>query len=461
MSLGYITPRTPRTPRTRIRQSSESEQTEQEKPYTYKRSLVIAGLFVVNYFLNIFANFVVVKVLSDYQFGQFNVLLSQERLLRQFALLGSAWRNLALLPKFLSDESVNASELISFNLYLVSSLCIIFAILFSFTSDPLVYNSYLVPLSAFNALTVTFVVGFGFSISANVVERALRPLLILAGFGLLLYSGDSGDSSVEMATIVYSVIWSITVVFFSVFTFLLMRNRSFRLQSVSLQNAWSFFTLGMPPLFYEVTYRAAGTFSLMLESELDQKTQSEYPKTYLATYGIVNNLTHIFYFLFMGVVMNYALPRISLILHDRQQSQQLLNRLFVITGSLSTVILLIFIFGGRSILKLFGENYAVGYSSLLILCIGNIAHLTFGVSTHILILSKLFASVIVAHFLMLVTSVGLGVWLIPYLGMEGAALALSLPLFILYISMGVLMAFRLRLYAIPPLLLGIRFEYSR
>ena len=50
---------------------------------------------------------------------------------------------------------------------------------------------------------------------------------------------------------------------------------------------------------------------------------------------------------------------------------------------------------------------------------------------------------------MLATSAGLGALLIPVLGIEGAALSLSLPLTLLYVSLSLYMAHAKGLCAIP------------
>lgn len=83
----------------------------------------------------------------------------------------------------------------------------------------------------------------------------------------------------------------------------------------------------------------------------------------------------------------------------------------------------LFIVGGPAILALYGEGFASGHRTLMWIAIAHLVNATLGLASWVLMAARMSRSMLINNIIKLALNVGLSVLLIPYLGIEGAALA--------------------------------------
>ena len=131
--------------------------------------------------------------------------------------------------------------------------------------------------------------------------------------------------------------------------------------------------------------------------------------------------------------MNIGMPRLSAVYPDATKTQQQLNHMFGFLLIISTITIGIFVMYGQTILGWFGPAYTKGYTTLLILTVGQAIHLLYGVSGSILKLANHAQPVNISHIIMFLSSILLGFILIPNFSSVGAALSVTLPFAAVYL----------------------------
>jgi O-antigen/teichoic acid export membrane protein len=128
-------------------------------------------------------------------------------------------------------------------------------------------------------------------------------------------------------------------------------------------------------------------------------------------------------------------PIISSLYH-RREKEKLSSVLKTVTRwglTLALLMVLVLTVSSREIMMIFGSNFVLGISSLLIICLGQLIHVGAGASAQVLIMSGKEKIESLNDIIVLLLNVVLNLILIPKFGIFGAAISTALCLVVLNI----------------------------
>lgn len=132
---------------------------------------------------------------------------------------------------------------------------------------------------------------------------------------------------------------------------------------------------------------------------------------------------------------------------DMQQLQRIVTKSVRIVTLLTLPIVSVIMLTGHWLLLLFGEAFTRGYTVLFILCIGQVINVMAGSVGHLLIMTNHANDAAVAIAINLLINVVLILFLIPRLGLEGAAIAVTIGMVAWNVFMAVRVYQRIGIHA--------------
>lgn len=129
-------------------------------------------------------------------------------------------------------------------------------------------------------------------------------------------------------------------------------------------------------------------------------------------------------------ISQISLPilREAIVENNMKKVYELNNQIGINLFLIGTFLFSLLIANADGIFSLLPASYAVGKSVLYIIAVGRLLDMAFGLNSEILNSSKYYNFIIALSVLMMLMTVGLNILLIPRMGMNGAALAVSISL---------------------------------
>jgi O-antigen/teichoic acid export membrane protein len=129
-------------------------------------------------------------------------------------------------------------------------------------------------------------------------------------------------------------------------------------------------------------------------------------------------------------ISQISLPilREAIVENNMKKVYELNNQIGINLFLIGTFLFSLLIANADGIFSLLPASYAVGKSVLYIIAVGRLLDMAFGLNSEILNSSKYYNYIIDLSVLMMLMTVGLNILLIPRMGMNGAALAVSISL---------------------------------
>jgi O-antigen/teichoic acid export membrane protein len=129
-------------------------------------------------------------------------------------------------------------------------------------------------------------------------------------------------------------------------------------------------------------------------------------------------------------ISQISLPilREAIVENNMKKVYELNNQIGINLFLIGTFLFSLLIANADGIFSLLPASYAVGKSVLYIIAVGRLLDMAFGLNSEILNSSKYYNYIIALSVLMMLMTVGLNILLIPRMGMNGAALAVSISL---------------------------------
>jgi len=140
--------------------------------------------------------------------------------------------------------------------------------------------------------------------------------------------------------------------------------------------------------------------------------------------------------MFLGALSAIFVPVISSLYHKGEMKK--LSSIFKTVTKwglfLGLLLFLIFIISSKEIMMIFGNNFVLGTSSLLVLCFGQLIHVGMGASASMLMMTGKEKIEFLNDIFVLILDILLNLILIPKFGILGAAIATTICLAILNIA---------------------------
>lgn len=242
----------------------------------------------------------------------------------------------------------------------------------------------------------------------------LRPTLILAAIALLgLYFDMKVSASMAMG-----INFLTTILVFGLTYSLLLSNLPVRFFSKSKKFAtrkWA--RISFPLIFTTGFHVFLGQADILFLGILQNTDLA-------GIYGAVSKVSAVVFFGVYSVNIILA-PTISEMYSNHQidKLQSFLKRAITLTLLFITPTTIILALGSYWILYLFGSEFTAGQLSLIILLIGQFFAISIGSVTHLMTMTEYQKESVWILGIAIVINIGLNVILIPYYGMEGAAIA--------------------------------------
>ena len=254
---------------------------------------------------------------------------------------------------------------------------------------------------------------FGWVSLAYVVPYVMRPLLLLAGVGILVLAGLAPDAVAALSAMTLACLIGLATQ-----AVILVRRIRRTVPSARVRSHTGYWLrISAPMLMFE------GAYLLMASTDIMMLGQIESPDA-VAVYFATARTASLIGFVYFATTAR-AVPTFSEIhaTGDRRQLQSFLDGLNRMSFWPTFVGALALFAAGPFVLALFGADFESGYLILVILAIGYIARCTVGPLEYLLSMTgkQMVATRIIC--LSAVGNVGLNALLIPVLGTPGAALA--------------------------------------
>lgn len=129
-------------------------------------------------------------------------------------------------------------------------------------------------------------------------------------------------------------------------------------------------------------------------------------------------------------ISQISLPilREAIVENNMKKVHELNNQIGINLFLIGTFMFSLLIANADGIFSLLPANYAIGKSVLYIIATGRLLDMAFGLNSEILNSSKYYKFIIALSVLMMLMTIGLNMFLIPKLGMDGAAISVSISL---------------------------------
>jgi O-antigen/teichoic acid export membrane protein len=129
-------------------------------------------------------------------------------------------------------------------------------------------------------------------------------------------------------------------------------------------------------------------------------------------------------------LISIPIIREAIVNNDMQKVKDLNQKIGLNLFLIGSFLFTLLIANTDGIFRIFPPEYAVAKNVLYIIAAGRLLDMAFGLNSEIINYSKYYRYIILFSFIMMAMTIGLDILLIPKLGMEGAALAVSFSLIV-------------------------------
>jgi O-antigen/teichoic acid export membrane protein len=290
-----------------------------------------------------------------------------------------------------------------------------------------VLAAYSIPFFALIYFIQSVLKAMGFMILGQIAEKLIQPLSFII---ILLVYSFSGFSVDDLAAIIVRVIsFVIPALFLLIFIFFKF-NKFPKTNTVKLDTRiWrkSMFYFTLSTLLFALNSRVdiifLGLFSIAPEE--------------IAYYNVALKFSDIALIPFL-VITTVSTPIFASMYHDKRYDE--LQKFYTLITRIGFIviffIIIIFILFGPFFLSWYGKSFQSGYTVLILLCLSKLVHVFVGPANYLLSMTGNERFVTKALLLSVSITIFLHIFLIPFFGINGAAIASigGLIFFDLYLS---------------------------
>jgi O-antigen/teichoic acid export membrane protein len=399
---------------------------------------VLCGFSVTNYLLLYLTSILLARTLSVPDFDDYNVAVSAALVMTSLATLGLEKYALRCLPAWQNHQDWRRSRgFLRFGRRLILATSIALFVLFSvglelaLTSRGQDYHVAIVivvgflPAMALFQFLLEVAAAYGGQLRGVAVYRLLFPILVLVLNAAVWLSLASGGVS---AALCYGMAWLVAIAVLLAWTRSYVPREVRQATRIAEPKTWIKGALPMAVGSLVLTMLAQTGVIILELNHPDEAVVSAYAVAFQTGSFVV----------ILATATNrlYA-PRMSALL-DRQDFPGLramaVNRLFVI-GPLTISYLALVIVYGRSILALFGAQYATEYPALCLVALGASISTLFSLAPVYMHFTNRDRTVLTALVAAAVLNLALCVPLSSSYGAFGAAIAYALPVALLHVGL--------------------------
>ena len=279
------------------------------------------------------------------------------------------------------------------------------------------------PMVALFFLLLEVATAYNAPIVAAGLYRIAFPLLLLGLNGAVWYS--SWEMSGLSASVCYVVAWMIVTVAMWVLARRIMPKQVWRAEPDFERARW--LKEATPLLLFSLLMNVLAQSGVII---LQLETTSEHDTSVFA----IAMQTGAFVAVLATSTNRFYLPRVSVLL-ERQDRKRLIvlgRQRLLLMGTLAGLFVLAVILFGRSVLRVFGEDFEGGYGAMCVIAIGTAVSTLFSLAPYGLQFAGRHKLVIRSTILAAVSSVVLCAVLAGPYGALGAALAYAIPIVSLF-----------------------------
>lgn len=328
------------------------------------------------------------------------------------------WSILKGLIRF-SDISVFTLTLLFIIVQVIIALIIFSGTFRDFMFAPLMYSTLLIPLWAFSVLRQSIMQGLEKPLHATLPDMIIRPLFTIIGTIILysIHSLEFSSTTVIIVNIIASAI-ALGTAFFWV-----KKLTPIEIQYVHPEYETKKWIRSATPLFL-----FSGAQIIISQSPLIFLGVFGNP-TDTGMYSVASRLSNIMIYLPLatGFVISPLIARLTTA-GETKKLQQVLTKTAWGGFILSLPLMMIFLFLGKNILAIFGQDFIFAYRTLIILAIGYLIDISFGNSINLLIMTGHEHIIAVFSGLNALLNISLYFLVVHNYGFEGAALVSTFTL---------------------------------
>ena len=401
------------------------------------KAIVLSFFTLVNYLTFYSLNLLLARNLSREEFNDYNVGVSTLLLLAAVAPLGLEKYALKIVPVHSQRAdweksrgflrfAIGATMLVSVVLSLIFDTLLESILLLQHEgyhiAIPLIVGC--LPLLSIFYVLLEVATAYGAPITAAALYRVALPMLLL-GLNVVAWWSPRGITGLS-ASWCYALSW--LCVTFAMWWVIARRLPSPIKEATPIYEKMSW--LGeSTPLLLNGLLLTIMTQSGVIVLELSSKFHSE------ASVFAVAMQTGAFVVLFTTSTNRFYLPRVSLLLEqqDHKGLTHLRRQRLLLIGSIAILFVSLVLFFGRSVLRVFGDDFERGYPATCVIAVGAAISSTFSLAPFGLQYAGFHRLVLKCSAVATVASVVTCIILANLFGTLGAALAYAFPLSFLYI----------------------------
>jgi O-antigen/teichoic acid export membrane protein len=396
-----------------------------------KQALILCGFSLANYALLYATSILLARTLTVSDFDDYNVAVSSVLVMTALATLGFEKYALRCLPPWRTHEDWSRSRgflEFSWQLILVTSAALV--IVFCVTLElmlalrwlsqhiTIVIAALILPLTSLFQFVLEVAAAYGGQLKSAAIYRLLFPaLLLLLNAAVWLLSAASGGVS---AALCYGAAWIAAIAALSLVAQDYVPPPVWKAHPIRERGTWIRGALPMVASSLALTMLAQTGVIILELNHPDEAVVSAYAVTFQ---------TGTFVVILATATNRLYAPRISELL-DRGDFQGLRNmarhRLLVL-GPLTAGYLFVILTFGRSILSLFGKQYATEYPALLLIAFGASVSAIFSLAPTYMHFTGRDRIVLAALLATMVVNLAVCFPLSHYYGALGAAVAYAVP----------------------------------
>jgi O-antigen/teichoic acid export membrane protein len=396
-----------------------------------KQALILCGFSLANYALLYATSILLARTLTVSDFDDYNVAVSSVLVMTALATLGFEKYALRCLPPWRTHEDWSRSRgflEFSWQLILVTSAALV--IVFCVTLElmlalrwlsqhiTIVIVALFLPLTSLFQFVLEVAAAYGGQLKSAAIYRLLFPaLLLLLNAAVWLLSAASGGVS---AALCYGAAWIAAIAALSLVAQDYVPPPVWKAHPIRERGTWIRGALPMVASSLALTMLAQTGVIILELNHPDEAVVSAYAVTFQ---------TGTFVVILATATNRLYAPRISELL-DRGDFQGLRNmarhRLLVL-GPLTAGYLFVILTFGRSILSLFGKQYATEYPALLLIAFGASVSAIFSLAPTYMHFTGRDRIVLAALLATMVVNLAVCFPLSHYYGALGAAVAYAVP----------------------------------
>ena len=403
------------------------------------QALVLCGFSVANYLLLYVTSILLARTLSVPDFDDYNVAVATVLVLTAFATLGLEKYALRCLPPWHNHADWGRSRgFLLFSRQVIVFTSVALLILFCLTLEgtlslrgkpyhvAIVIVAMFLPATAMFQFILEVAAAYGGQLKGVATYRLLFPvLLFVLNAAVFLWLGVNGGVS---AALCYGVAWLIAIAVLRGVTWNYVPAPVWQAQPIREPWMWMRGALPMAAGSLVLTMLAQTGVIILEINHPDEAVVSAYAVAFQ---------TGTFVVILATATNRLYAPRISELL-DRGDYPMLrrmaLNRLLLI-GPLTLVYLFLLVAFGRSILALFGEQYATEYPALCLIALGASIGTLFSLAPVYMHFTNRDRIVLAALVASVCLNLALCFPLSHYYGALGAAIAYAVPIALLHIGL--------------------------